>query len=433
MQTPAIRKWHNLLTGNMAQKGYLSVVDQAVVSGSNFLTGVLLGRYVLPEEYGIFVIAWTTLVIALSLQNALICTPMSVIGAQKTGVESDTYWGSLLIGQLLFGGVICVSFLIAGLIMQGTSIIPLSMPSFVALIMVMFFACFFFLCQEFFRRLLIFRLNLRETLLNDVITNTIRLGGLTTLLYAGLLNTVHSLLVIAIAFFIGTALGYRSLKDIILISWAKLRSNLLESWYFGKWVLAEMLPSIITAQGYTYLTALFVGAKETGALFAAQNVLNVTNIFILSFTNFITPIAAQRYEAGGNKALNKLIMGVGLLSAIPIIGFYLLMMAFAEEILVFVYRENYAGYGMLLIACSVYFIFSYFNRILQIVLYAKRKPDIGFRAKAASLVVMALCAYPLLKYYGVYGAAAGTAISQIVILSGLLNYLMRRDTNENHG
>jgi O-antigen/teichoic acid export membrane protein len=423
MQTPIISKGYDFLTGNMAQKGYLSVIDQVIVSGSNFFTGLILGRFVSPTEYGVFVLAWTTLMIALSLQNALVCMPMSVIGAQKSETESATYWGSLLIVQVVLGIGICLIILVGSVILKNISTLSISYQSFLPLISTTILSCFFFLGQEFFRRLLIIKLVLKDTLINDVVTHSIRVGGLLILLYAGTLNTVHSLLVISVSFVIGTAFGFYKLFNSIQISYARIRHDLLESWQFGKWVMAEMLPYTLSVQGYIYLTALFIGVQSTAALGASQNILNATNILILSFSNIMMPLAAKRFNTGGNKALTKLMTKVGILLAVPIVGFYLFTILFAEEILVFVYNQNYGGYGMLLIICSIYFIISYFNRILQIMLYAKKKPDIGFFAKMLSFVVMVVLAYPLIKYYGVYGAAVGTVISQIIILAGLSFYL----------
>jgi len=107
-------------------------------------------------------------------------------------------------------------------------------------------------------------------------------------------------------------------------------------------------------------------------------------------------------------------------------------MIFSEEILVLVYKQNYAGYGVLLVICCVYYIFSYFNRLLQIVLYARKKPNVGFFAKSASLFFMAILAYPLISNHGVYGAAFGTIISQIVIFIGYVLYLAGAGKSENN-
>jgi O-antigen/teichoic acid export membrane protein len=431
MPTPIITKGYTLFTGEMAQKGYLSVIDQSIVSGSNFLTGVLLGRLVTPAEYGVFVIAWTTLMIALSLQNALVCMPMSVIGTQKQEAQCPSYWGSLLMVQTVLSSGTCIFIAITGIILHSVSGLSFSSPSVPSLIAATVISCFFLQGQEFFRRLLIVKLSLKQTLINDLVTNTIRIGGLLILVYTGNLGTITSLYVIGFSLVVGASLGYFTLRNYIRISYERFRLDFLESWHFGKWVMAEMLPYVLSVQGYTYLTALIIGAQQTAALGASQNLLNATNIIILSFTNVVTPIASRKYSDGGSRALGNFMIKAGILSAVPILGFYLLTMLFAQEILVLVYKQNYAGYGPLLIICTIFYILSYFNRSLQIILYAKKRPDIGFLAKSASLVVMIVLAYPLIKNYGVYGAAIGTVASQMVIFFSFILYLTRGKKIEN--
>jgi O-antigen/teichoic acid export membrane protein len=302
-----------------------------------------------------------------------------------------------------------------------------------SLVVATILSCFFFLGQEFFRRLHIAKLDLKETLINDLVTHSLRLGGLLLLLYTGNLSTVPSLVVICLSFIIGCFIGYcRLSNDIQVNSYSRIRRDFLESWHFGKWVAAELVPYTMSVQGYIYLTALFIGTQATAALGASQSILNATSVLLLSFSNVMTPVAAKRYTSGGSRALAAFMTKAGVVSAVPILGFYFLTMLFAEDILNFVYNRNYAGYGWLLFICSLYFIISYFNRMIQIMLYAKKKPDIGFAAKSASFVVMAVTAYPLISYYGVFGAAVGTVISQVVILSGYLVYLigtLKREIN----
>jgi O-antigen/teichoic acid export membrane protein len=415
-----------MLAGESAKKGYLSVVDQALVSGGNFITGLLLGRYVAPEEFGAFVLAWTTMMIVMSIQNALFFTPMSVIGAQKDDVEGPQYFGSIFLVQVITGALLCLSIALVGFIFQAVNVIP---NRYTSLLFVVFFSGIFLLSQEFYRRLLLIKLDLRGALFNDVITNLLRISGILYLLRTGSLDAGNSLLVVGMTSSIGCVAGHVRIKHLMKITLPRIGKDFRESWGFGKWVLAEMLPHTLSIQGYTYLTALLIGSAATAALGASQNILNATNVLIMAYANIATPVAAKRY-AQGAKALSQFMLKTGLLSAIPILGFYAITILFSEDVLILVYNQNYAGYGPLLATCSIYFILSFFNRVLQIFFYAKRRPEIGFISKSASLIVMLLLSYPLIEHYGVYGAASGTVISQVIVLLGIGVYIVRAHRNE---
>ena len=61
----------------------LSILDQGMYSGFNFIASVLLARWLLPEDYGAYAIAFAIFQFGYQLQNAIIIEPMSVIGPVK--------------------------------------------------------------------------------------------------------------------------------------------------------------------------------------------------------------------------------------------------------------------------------------------------------------------------------------------------------------
>ena len=55
------------------KKGSLAVADQALISGSNFLIGILLARWLPPEQYGAYALAFSAfLLVSLSYQSLLL-------------------------------------------------------------------------------------------------------------------------------------------------------------------------------------------------------------------------------------------------------------------------------------------------------------------------------------------------------------------------
>src|SRR3974390_3213150 len=59
----------------------LTLVDQAIVSGSNFITGVILVRGLGLVEFGRFTIAYAILLLANSVQLSFISSPMITLAA----------------------------------------------------------------------------------------------------------------------------------------------------------------------------------------------------------------------------------------------------------------------------------------------------------------------------------------------------------------
>jgi O-antigen/teichoic acid export membrane protein len=90
------------------------LADQALVSGVNFLTGVLLARDLGIHGFGTFTLAWMAVVVANNFQMALIVSPMMSIGPKQEAAKQAGYYGAvwtqqvtstMLLGFLLWVGV----------------------------------------------------------------------------------------------------------------------------------------------------------------------------------------------------------------------------------------------------------------------------------------------------------------------------------------
>ena len=81
-----------------------ALADQTMVSGVNFLTGILLARYLGLEEFGRFTLAWMAVLFVNSLQSGLIVQPMMSIGPKQAEDETSAYYGAVVAQQLAAGG-----------------------------------------------------------------------------------------------------------------------------------------------------------------------------------------------------------------------------------------------------------------------------------------------------------------------------------------
>jgi len=56
----------------------LAVLDNGLISGSNFLLGILLARWLAPEEYGAYALSFSLFILVGFLYQALLLEPLSV-------------------------------------------------------------------------------------------------------------------------------------------------------------------------------------------------------------------------------------------------------------------------------------------------------------------------------------------------------------------
>ena len=78
-----------------------ALLDQSVVSGSNFVIGILLARFLGPEAFGIFVLLQAVMLYVNSYQGALIFQPMLSAAPQLTENERNKYLQGVFAMQLM--------------------------------------------------------------------------------------------------------------------------------------------------------------------------------------------------------------------------------------------------------------------------------------------------------------------------------------------
>jgi len=89
-----------------------------MVSGVNFLTGILFARFLGLEEYGRFTLAWMAVLFFNSFQQAGIIAPMMSIGPKQPQEKEAAYYGAVFIQQTIWS-VACFFVLWAGVWLSG--------------------------------------------------------------------------------------------------------------------------------------------------------------------------------------------------------------------------------------------------------------------------------------------------------------------------
>src|SRR5271170_1290937 len=59
-------------------KGGLAILDQGLISGSNFLIGILLARWLMPAQYGAFALAFSVFLLLSYVYQSFLAEPQAV-------------------------------------------------------------------------------------------------------------------------------------------------------------------------------------------------------------------------------------------------------------------------------------------------------------------------------------------------------------------
>ena len=123
-----------------------ALLDQLLVSGTNFLTIVLIARYAGVEEFGLFAIFWIFIQFSITLQMSLIVYPMMSIGPKS---KSDSiYFSAAKSSAIAYNLLLLFVTVVLGLILY----LFMSDNYISACVLLLGVANFGICLQDFFRR-----------------------------------------------------------------------------------------------------------------------------------------------------------------------------------------------------------------------------------------------------------------------------------------
>src|SRR5436309_12460993 len=101
-------------------KGGLAILDQGLISGSNFLIGILLARWLIPDQYGAFALAFSVFLLLSYVYQSFLAEPQAVFSGSAYRKSLRGYLKTLLgihliltcFGVVLLGGAAAIALAI---------------------------------------------------------------------------------------------------------------------------------------------------------------------------------------------------------------------------------------------------------------------------------------------------------------------------------
>lgn len=397
-----MKQGSSFIFGSEAQKWLEALGDQVVVSATNFLTGVIIARAFGKDQFGLYILGYSIIIIILEIHNSFISSPYTINSAHLRAGALAHYTGSVLI--LVIGlSVLCSICLIsAGAVASHGGGPRETAPILCALSVIMGSI----LLKEYGRRVCFAQLKIRIAFLLDVIVSVTQISGLFLLTLLGFLSITYVYWVMGVAS--GTA------AMIWLIAWRKqlvlqlsgVARTLRETWSFGTWVLGGNLTFLLAQQLYPWYLSWFNGVEPTGDLAACLGILAIINPLISGIGNFLGPKTASASIEGANELWRVVFKTTLFLSAA--IGLFCLAIIFlGEHIMILIYGKQYIGSSRILSILAISFFASNFTLAVGFGFWAIGRPDINCKINLIALGITLTLGLWLVKAFGILGVAYG--------------------------
>lgn len=389
------------------------VMDQMVVSGSNFLLGIAMARLLGVERYGQWVLLFAVVLYANTYSSSLVQAPMLTLLPRAEAKERQ----QLLRGSLTIQ--ILLSLLLAVVTAAGVALADRFLVEWrgTHLVLPIGLLIIGFQLQDWVRRSFFSLGQSIPVLTNDIIAYGGQLALVIVLGRYDALNVQRALLVLAGCYLTGFCMGILRLR--IRPSWEDAKNIVRTTWrtsrdYFLSWQFQWL-----GSQGVLFIGAGSLGVQSAGAIRAAQNLLGPTNVLFQTLENVVPVRCSLHHKKGGNPALFRYLTKVTLFGGVPLGVFLLAVGVFGNQILNLAYGAAYQGYGYLVAMHALYFGISFLVRLLTYVRRTWDQTRLIFIASLISAVVaVAVTAFTVgsLADKGVLlGSIAGVAVTVLIL------------------
>ncbi len=396
-----------------------------MVSAVNFLTGVLLARYLGLVEFGIYALALSAISFTVNLQDSTILSSMQSLGPKQAHGKEESFFNLIKVEQFVFsllsGIVLLIGVIIANYMFPSWDCGKLAMP--------IAATCIFVQLQDFLRRYFFTIRKPSKAFANDFISYIGQIACLVLLFYAGNVTSVAVLWVIAVTSAIAVLVGLQWTEPARKPMKSEIEAVSKRQWGFSKWLTASAIMRWITSHFFTVISAAYLGVGAAGALRACQNILGVLHILFFGLGNVVPMQAAKYLHESGIRKMVSYMKKVTILGG-GVTALFTAIIAIAPEFwLSLIYSEEYTMFSFVLRWFCLVYLIRFLCSSMIFGLRALEFTEANFWAYSAATLFTVTCFDLLLNNYKLQGAMIGIFITQLIIFLVLLIFF-RKKTKE---
>jgi O-antigen/teichoic acid export membrane protein len=394
---------------SLLYRSAIAAIDQAFLSGLNFLISLVLIKIVSKTEYGYYSLFFPITLYIVSIQNAIINTPLAVLLISKKGDEKRSYAGALFFGQYIFVIPLAVVGIIGGIITYNMNLVESGES---AIIVAISLATIGILCREFLRAYFFANEKPNTVLIIDVLY-----FFLITVL--GLLANIFFQLDVAVIFFL---MGLSSfLIGIFFINrnnWkfsrCEIKSSYSENWQYGKWSLIGVTISHIQSYSYLYLLGIMVSSAAVADVSAARLLLMPLVLAQQGWSKVILPHGSKLREENRFPRLFKEQVIISVIFVLIVISLVFAIILLKPILLKTILSPEYENSFNYVYFWGVIFSLGFIALNASFGLQVLKKFDVISKINFLAMLVTVLLSYFLIHSNGIKGGLTALLIGQLI-------------------
>ena len=378
----------------------LAIFDQAIVSGTSFLTAAIIGRSTSTDHLGMFFLLLTAILLITGIHEQVAICPYFIYSKREKGSRLAEYSGSFWVHQLILIGGAVLALVGTIAVLAGTGL-----HEYEALAWALLCAVPLLMLRNSARRFGHANLRVIQVIALDALVASVQLVGLVLLAYYERLTLLNIYALIGGANGLACLAWYFMDTPQVRFNRRRIWRDWLKNWSFGKWALRSYLVGDITPHITLWTLGAFAGAAATGLFGGCSTIVKVGNIVLIGVSNILTAQASSAFVAGGPQQLKRVLWKTLGLLALAIGAVCLLVLATGDKLPVLVFGSEFGGTGGILLLLALSMLITCINTVSGIGLWALDRPNFNFIADVCGFVFTVLALLVLIAPWGALGAA----------------------------
>ncbi len=421
----------DLMTGRRGKfarwitKGGLAIIDQGLISGSNFLIGILLARWLMPEAYGAFALAFSVFLLLSYVYQSFLAEPQAVFSGSAYSGSLRGYLKTLLGIHLIltFFGVVLLGGAAAIAAMLGKSA---GLPGALAGVAIASPCILFFwlMRRSFYMNMAPGRAAVGAFLYFVVVT-----GGLFVVYKKSLISPFSAYLLMAIGA-LGTGFYLLSqINKVLPVDTATpptRREAWKKHWEYGRWALAVSVVTWIPYYMYYPLVSAFGGMAQAGQLRALMNLSLPMEQSYTALSILFLPYAARVCREKGMSSAGPLVRRITLMFVGGAVAYWAVLIPLKGPVFHLLYGGKYLEVAHFIpyVALGTTMWAAAFGP--AILLRAVESPDSIFYARLVASALSLAVGVPATKWFGLWGVVGSVIVANFAAFLISLYILNRK-------
>lgn len=396
---------------------------------ANVLLNVLLARWLAPDEYGAFAVAYSCFLFIGALHTALLTEPLLVFGPGKYVNQTRSYLALLLRGHWILTAVGSLLLIIAGFVLRFNGVRPLSQALFGLAL-----ATPFSLLMWFSRRSAYVRFQPRLATIASAGYLVLLLAGLIALAGLHLVSIFSAMLTLSVAGAISGLWLMRNINRALPDGEESITSMPVVAvhWRYGRWASATSVLMWVPLNLFFVVLSVLVNFEATGAFKALSNLVLPLLQANAALGSLLLPAMALRRH--NHEQFKKLLRTSLVLFAAGACIYSLVIGAFGSDLVHLIYGGRYDSQANLLRLLLLIPLLDGAMVVLSNALRSLELPSRVFWAQLTVVFFLLTVGVAATQLSGLWGATAGLVVAEflgtIVLGAGILSQLKHQDVRQ---